>query len=68
MCIRDRIDDRRALGLAAAKRNLVHLLAIYLALAREEEHVIMRRGDEELLDEVILLELHATQDVYKRQW
>ena len=54
------VDDGRALGLTAAERNLVHLLAIDLTLVGEEEHVVMRRGDEELLDEVVFLELDAT--------
>ena len=53
------VDHGRALGLAAAKRNLVHLLTVDLALVGEEEHVVVRRGDEELLDEVVFLELHA---------
>ena len=37
----------------------MHLLAIDLTLVGEEEHVVMRRGDEELLDEVVFLELYA---------
>ena len=56
---RQEIDDRAALRLARAERQLVHLQAVDLADAREEEDVVVRRGDEEMLDVVLVLQIHA---------
>ena len=55
---REEVDDRAALRLAGAERQLVHLEAVDLADVREEEDVVVRRGDEEVLDVVVLLQLH----------
>ena len=55
---REEVDDRAALRLARAERQLVHLEAVDLADVREEEDVVVGRGDEEVLDVVVLLELH----------
>ncbi len=56
---RQRVDDRAALRLTGAERQLVHLQAIDLADVREEEDVIVRRRDEEVLDVVLVLQFHA---------
>jgi hypothetical protein len=55
---RQQVDDRATLRLTRAKRQLVHLEAIHLADAREEEDVVVRRGDEEVLDVVLVLQVH----------
>ena len=55
---RQQVDDRAALRLARAERQLVHLQAVDLADVREEEDVVVRRGDEEMLDVVLVLQLH----------
>ena len=56
---RQQVHDRAALGLARAERQLVHLQAVDLADVREEEDIVVRRGDEEVLDVVVLLQVHA---------
>ncbi len=56
---RQQVDDRAALRLARAERQLVHLQPVDLADVREEEDVVVRRGDEEVLDVVLVLQLHA---------
>ena len=56
---RQQVDDRAALRLARPERQLVHLQPVDLADAREEEDVVVRRGDEEVLDVVLVLEVHA---------
>ena len=55
---RQQVDDRAALRLARAERQLVHLQPVDLADGREEEDVVVRRGDEEVLDVVLVLQLH----------
>ncbi len=56
---RQQVDDVLALGVAAGQRQLVHLEAVDLADAREEQQVVVRAGDEEVLDLVFFLEIHA---------
>ena len=56
---RQQVDDRAALRLARAERQLVHLQPVDLADGREEEEVVVRRGDEEVLDVVLVLQVHA---------
>ncbi len=53
------IHDRRPARVSRANRQLVHLQAIDLAAAREEEYVVVRRADEQVLDEIALLQAHA---------
>src|SRR3989475_5434104 len=53
------IHHRLALGLASAFRNLVHLQPVHLAQVGEEEEIGVRRGDEEILDDVLLFRFHA---------
>src|SRR5579864_5842469 len=53
------VHDRAAFRLARAERQLVHLEPVDLADIAEEENVVVRRGDEEMLDVVVLLEIHA---------
>ena len=48
-----------ALGVAPGQRQLVDLEPVHLADAREEEQEVVRAGDEEVLDLVLFLELHA---------
>ena len=55
---RQQVDDRAALRLARAERKLVHLEPVDLADRGEEEDVVVRRGDEEVLDVVVVLEVH----------
>ena len=47
-----------ALGGAAHARELVDLESVHLALVGEEEHVVVRRRDKEVVDVVALFELH----------
>src|SRR5262245_36634003 len=56
---REQVLDRPALRLARAERKLVHLQPVDLADVREEEDVVVRRGDEQVLDVVVLLQVHA---------
>src|SRR5262249_47377075 len=56
---RQEVDDRPALRLARAERQLVHLEPVDLANAREEEDVVVRRGNEEMLDVIVVLQVHA---------
>jgi hypothetical protein len=51
--------DGLALGGAGALGDVVDLLRVALAGAREEEDVVVRRGGEEVLDEVVLVGLGA---------
>ena len=44
---------------ASALGDLVHLQPVDLAVVREEEEVRVRRGDVDVLDDVLLLGLHA---------
>ena len=55
---RQQVDDRAALRLARAERQLVHLQPVDLADGGEEEDVVVRRGDEEVLDVVVVLQVH----------
>jgi hypothetical protein len=55
---RQQVDDRAALRLTRTERQLVHLQAIDLPDAREEEDVVVCRRDEEVLDVVLFLEVH----------
>ncbi len=55
---REQIDDRAALGLARAERQLVHLQPVDLPARREEEDVVVRRGHEQVLDVVLVLQVH----------
>jgi len=50
---RDQVDDRLAPGGAPGLRQLMHLEPEHATLAGEDEHVRMRAGDEDLLDEVL---------------
>ena len=54
-----RFDDVLALGVAAGQRQLVHLEAVDLADAGEEQQVVVRARDEEVLDLVFFFEIHA---------
>src|SRR5256712_7127189 len=56
---REEVHHGLALGLAPALGNLVDLQPVDLAAVREEEEVRVCRGDEEVLDDVLLLRLHA---------
>src|SRR6267142_1102070 len=55
----EQIDHGLALGGPAAFGDLVHLQPMDSPEVGEEEQVGMRRGDEEVLDDVLLLRLHA---------
>src|SRR3954454_23436921 len=55
---RKQVDDRATSRLARAERQLVHLQPVDLADVREEEDVVVRRGDEEMLDVILVLQLH----------
>ena len=46
-------------GVAPGQRQLVHLDAVDLADAGEEEQVVVGAGDEEVLDLVLFFEVHA---------
>src|SRR2546430_2210103 len=56
---REEVDHGLALGLPAALRDFVDLQPVHLAQSGEEEEVRVRRGDEEVLDDVFLFRLHA---------
>ena len=55
---REQVDDRAPLRLAGAERKLVHLEPVHLADGREEEDVVVGGGDEEVLDVVLVLQVH----------
>ncbi len=55
----DHVDDRFAFGEFAADRDLVDLDPVGFALGREEEDVVVRRGDEQMLDEIFFLDINA---------
>ncbi len=42
-----------------ADRYLVHLEPVHLPARAEEQHVVVRRADEEVLDVVVFLQVHA---------
>ena len=52
------VHDRAALRLPRAERQLVHLEAVELPHRGHEQQVVVGRGDEEVLDVVLILELH----------
>ena len=54
----EHVGDVPALRRAAHARELVDLEPVDLALVGEEEHVVVRRRDEEVVDVVALFELH----------
>ena len=56
---REEVHDRATLGLPRAEGKLVHLEAVHLPDGREEQDVVMGRRDEEVLDVVVLLQVHA---------
>ena len=55
---RQQVDHGAAAALAVALGQLVHLQAVDLADAREEEDVVVRRRDEQVLDPVVVLGVH----------
>ena len=55
---RQQVDDRAALRLARAQRQLVDLQPVDLADVREEQDEVVRRGHEQVLDVVLVLHLH----------
>ncbi len=57
----EHVRDVPAARIARALRQLVHLLAVHLAGVGEEQQVVVRRRDEEMVDVVIVLQLHAAQ-------
>ena len=56
---RQQVDERAALGGARGLRQLVHLQPVDLAAVGEEQQVVVRRGDEQVLDVVVVLHVHA---------
>ena len=54
----EQVHERAALRLARAERQLVHLEPVDLADGGEEEQVVVGRGDEQVLDVVLVLEIH----------
>src|SRR5207244_13626949 len=56
---RKEVHDRFPLRVPAADRDAVGLEPVALALAREEQNVVVARRGEEVDDEVLLLRLHA---------
>src|SRR5439155_216256 len=56
---REEVHHRLALRLASAVRDLVDLETVELAEGGEEEEIGVGRGDKEVLDDVLLLGLHA---------
>ena len=56
---RQHVAQVSALGRAAGLGQLVDLGAVHLAPVREEQEVVVRRAHEEVLDVVVLLEVHA---------
>src|SRR6266566_5116009 len=56
---REEIHHGLALGLTSALGNLVHLQPVDLAAVGEEQEIRVRRRDEEVLDDVLFLRLHA---------
>ena len=56
---RQDIDDVRAARRAPGLRDEVALLAVDAARVREEQNIVVRRGDEEVLDVILLLQALA---------
>src|SRR6185436_5868785 len=59
LCERKEVDKGSALRLAAPERKLVDLQAVDLPGRREEQQVVVRGGDDEMLDVVLVFQLHA---------
>ena len=55
---RQHVDERTTLRGTRRLRQFVHLLPVDLAAVREEQQVIVRRGDEQMLDVVVVLHVH----------
>ncbi len=55
------IDDRPAVALARQLRQVVDLLPVDLALVGEEQQVVVRAGDEQVLDRIVLVGLGALE-------
>ena len=55
---RQQVHDGRAARMAGCLRQLVDLQAIYLALSGEEQHEGVRGRDEQVLDVVVVLQVH----------
>ena len=51
------IHDRPAFALARELRQVVDLLPVDLALGREEQQVVVRAGDEQVLDRIVFVGL-----------
>jgi hypothetical protein len=56
---REDVHERAALRRALRLRQLVDLRAVDLAAVGEEQQVVVRRADEEVLDVVAVLHVHA---------
>ena len=56
---RQHVAEVAALRRAAGLRQVVDLRAVDLAAVREEQQVVVRRAHEEVLDVVVVLEVHA---------
>ena len=57
----DAVDDRLPSRRAARLRDLVHLEPVELPRVGEEQQVVVRAGDEEVLDPVVVLEVGAVE-------
>ena len=53
---RQQIDDGLAAGTAARLRQLIHLEPVHLAVVGEAQQRVVRVGDEQLVDEVLVLD------------
>ena len=57
----EQVDDRPAAALARQLRQVVDLLPVDLALVGEEQQVVVRAGDEQVLDRIFFLGLGALE-------
>ena len=57
----EQVDDRPAAAVAGQLRQVVDLLPIDLALVGEEQQVVVRAGDEQVLDRIFLFGLGPVQ-------
>ena len=55
----EQVHDRPAFALARQLRQVVHLLPVDLALVGEEQQVVVRAGDEQVLDRIFFVGLGA---------
>ena len=55
---RQQVHDRSALRLPRAERELVHLEPVHLSHGREEQDVVVGGRDEQMLDVVLVLQVH----------